>query len=87
MLLLIFCFSLSLLEATQYYTSSPYLPPEKFPANTGLSEGLAKAHASEVYNVEGCFQVSERSLLFSLYLRPQILFVAQPGERNVLINI
>ncbi|KAF8807131.1 glutathione synthase [Phlegmacium glaucopus] len=57
-----------LLEATQYYNSSPYLRPENFPPNTtiaGLAEGLAKAH--QAYNVEGS----------------QILFVVQPGERNV----
>ena len=75
-----------LLEATHYYDSSPYLRPENFPANNtiaGLAEGLAKAH--EAYNIEGYVHLYVKSCSHShsLHLRSQILFVVQPGERNV----
>jgi hypothetical protein len=72
------------LEATQYYASSPYLRPENFPANStiaGLSEGLAKAH--EAYNVEGYVVYLDSHCSSDFHLRSQILFVVQPGERNV----
>ncbi|KAF8964259.1 glutathione synthase [Flammula alnicola] len=57
-----------LLAATQYYNSSSYLRPDNFPSNNTIS-GLASglAEAHKAYNVEGS----------------QILFVVQPGERNV----
>lgn len=83
--MLIFSFPRYLLEATQYYHSSPYLQPENFPANSateGLAEGLAKAH--EAYNVERYVSILVNSHCpSSPYVRSQILFVVQPGERNV----
>ncbi|CAK5284402.1 unnamed protein product [Mycena citricolor] len=57
---------------TSYYDLHPGMKTEDFPANTtttGLVEGLAAAHAA--YGVE-------RHVLAS-----RILFVVQPGERNV----
>ena len=74
-----------LLETTQYYHSSPYLRPENFPLNSstaGLAEGLSKAH--EAYNVEGYVSMSVDNHCPSYFIfRSQILFVVQPGERNV----
>ncbi|KAF8158447.1 glutathione synthase [Crassisporium funariophilum] len=57
-----------LLAATQYYDVSPELRLENFPTNDTIA-GLAAglAEAHKAYNVEGS----------------QILFVVQPGERNV----
>ncbi|KAF8877154.1 hypothetical protein CPB84DRAFT_1838626 [Gymnopilus junonius] len=54
--------------ATNYYMTSPYLTRDNFPPNETIS-GLANglAEAHKAYNVPGS----------------QILFVVQPGERNV----
>ncbi|KAF9478219.1 glutathione synthase [Pholiota conissans] len=57
-----------LLSQTKYYYSSPYLSPSNFPSNE-TTPGLASglAEAHKAYGDE----------------RSQILFVVQPGERNV----
>ncbi|KAF9464200.1 hypothetical protein BDZ94DRAFT_1162615 [Collybia nuda] len=60
-------------DFTNYYNTSSHFKSENFPVNntiSGLVEGLAEAH--QTYNVVGL-----------LYHRSQILFVVQPGERNV----
>ncbi|EAU85776.2 glutathione synthase [Coprinopsis cinerea okayama7 len=60
------------LAATSYFDSSPYLQRDNFPPNesiSGLAEGLATAH--KAYVSQGGNP------------RSKILFVIQPGERNV----
>jgi hypothetical protein len=60
------------LAATSYFDSSPYLQRDNFPPNesiSGLAEGLATAH--KAYVSQGGNP------------RSKILFVVQPGERNV----
>lgn len=88
MLLIIFSPLSYLLEATQYYASSPYLRPENFPANStiaGLSEGLAKAH--EAYNVAEYVSMSLYShCLFHFILDRRFFLLCNQGNVMYLIN-
>ncbi|TFK27692.1 glutathione synthase [Coprinopsis marcescibilis] len=60
--------------ATSYFDSSPHLKRENFPKNesiAGLAKGLAAAHKAYVSQAPGASS------------QAKILFVVQPGERNV----
>src|SRR4051812_31988859 len=73
-----------LCAATNYFDASPVLNKESFPENhttAGLAEGLAAAH--EAYGSKRFGWLSTLLLIISLLSSAYVLFVVQPGERNV----
>ncbi|KAF5354391.1 hypothetical protein D9758_010797 [Tetrapyrgos nigripes] len=72
-----------LCASTGFYDSSPYLQADNLPPNdtiAGPVEGLAAAHTA--YDVPRYVSLLNICLLLSLSCT-QILFIVQPGERNV----
>jgi glutathione synthase len=73
-------------QAARYFGSSAGFDIEDFAVNetrAGVAEGLAAAH--KAYGVEGSVLVFPRICGVSLMMdsRAQVLFIVQPGERNV----
>ena len=73
-----------LAATTEYFNSSPFLKPENLPPNetiAGLTGGLVAAH--KAYGSSSCVHPSLIKECTKPGVRAWILFVVQPGERNV----